>query len=55
VRKEALTEMRKIVNVILSAILFVMLFLPAVGVALPSWTNIALGIAALVALILSLL
>lgn len=48
-------KMQKAINVIVTIILVVLIFLPAVGLALPAWINIALGVAALVALILSFL
>lgn len=47
--------MQRTINILLSSILFVMLFLPAIGAPLPAWSNIALGIAALIALILSII
>jgi hypothetical protein len=39
---------------LVAAILFVMLFLPLVGVVLPSWVSWVLAIASLVALIMTL-
>ncbi len=45
--------MQMLINVILSAIFVVAFLLPAFGLAMPTWINWVLGIAAALALILS--
>lgn len=49
------TQNQMIINVILSAILALYFILPALNVILPSWFIWVFGIAALVALVLSLM